>query len=390
MTGNGGGHPGCCGLCGARLKRNGTTSAGRTRWRCTGCGASSTKPRRDLTRRAELDTFVGWLLGPVGQAAASGKSARTFRRNTAWCWLVEPEITVTGEIYDEVQIDGIHLSSNWCCLIALHRGKVIAWQWCDREKTVAWKVLLAQVPPPRVVVCDGGSGLLPAVAEAWPDTRVQRCLVHVQRNVRTYLTTKPRTDAGKALWGLAKKLTRINTAEDAVTWLQHLNDWHTLYGHLTRERTYRHQLTGTRVAPEWVRPGRTWWYTHERLRKAYRLLDKLVRNDHLFTYLAPEHDGLEISSTTNWIEGGVNAGLRDLLKRHRGMPEHHQRRAVEWWLHTHAIAAPPISNLVKAHLAQPPAPPVVEPEEPIGPAGYDTGLSPDEGLWHRRGWAGRS
>ena len=69
-------------------------------------------------------------------------------------------------------------------------------------------------------MCDGGSGLLPAVAEAWPDTQVQRCLVHVQRNVRSYLTTRPRTEAGKALWGLAKKLTRIDTAEKAIAWLQ--------------------------------------------------------------------------------------------------------------------------------------------------------------------------
>lgn len=330
MTGRGDGHPGTCELCGGRLKRNGQTTAGKTRWRCTTCGASSIKRRTDLTRRGELTGFIDWLLGPTGQAAAATGSARTFRRRTAWCWQVEPTITVTGEIYDEIQIDGIYLSSNWCCLIALHRGKVIAWQWCDREKTVAWKVLLEQVPPPRVVVCDGGSGLLPAVAEAWPDTQVQRCLVHVQRNVRSYLTTRPRTEAGQALWGLAKKLTRIDTAEKAVAWLQQFNDWHTLYGHLTRERTYRHQLTGPRAVPEWVRPGKSWWYTHERLRKAYRLLEKLVRNKHLSTYLDPAHDGLGISSTTNWIEGGVNAGLRDLLHRHRGMPEHHQRRAIEW------------------------------------------------------------
>lgn len=89
--------------------------------------------------------------------------------------------------------------TGWCCLIASDRDGVIAWQWCDREKTAAWKALLEQVPPPTVVVCDGGSGLLPAVAEAWPDTKVQRCLVHVQRNVRIFLTSKPRTDAGKAL-----------------------------------------------------------------------------------------------------------------------------------------------------------------------------------------------
>lgn len=46
-----------------------------------------------------------------------------------------PQVTITGEIYDEVQIDGIYLSSRWCCLIAITGGKVIAWQWCDRKKT---------------------------------------------------------------------------------------------------------------------------------------------------------------------------------------------------------------------------------------------------------------
>jgi hypothetical protein len=198
--------------------------------------------------------------------------------------LVEPRITTTGEIYAEVQVDEIYLSSKWCCLIAWAHGRVIAWQWCDREKTASWKALL--------------------------DTRVQRCLVHVQRNVRIYLTTKPRTDAGKALWALGRSLTKITTADEAVTWLQHLNDWHALFGHLLRERTYR-KSAGGRAVPTWVRPGQQWWYTHERLRKAYRLLAKLVERDELFTYLAPEHAALQISSTTNRIEGGVNAGLRE-------------------------------------------------------------------------------
>jgi len=73
------------------------------------------------------------------------------------------------------------------------------------------------------------------------------------------------------------------------------------------------------------------------------------------------------------------------------MPEHHHRRAVEWWLHAHAIAAPPAASLIKAHPLHPPAAPLQQPvEEPIAPAGYDTGLTADEGLWHRRGWAGRS
>lgn len=240
-----------------------------------------------------------------------------------------------------------------------------------------------------MVVTDGGSGLLAAVAQAWPDTKIQRCLVHVQRNARRYLTANPRTDAGKSLWQLARSLTRVTTTEQAVKWLQKLSDWHGVYGHLTRQRTYRNQLGNTGVVPDRVRAGQRWWYTHDRLRSAYRLLTKLARNEHLFVYLVPELHGLKIASTTNQIEGGINAGLRDLLRRHRGMPAEHQRRAIEWWLSAHAIAAPEPASLIRPEHHQPtPKPRPVD--EPIGPAAYDTGLSAEEGLWARKGWAGRS
>lgn len=379
-------------LCGGRLKKNGTTSAGRTRWRCTACGSSSTRTRPDVTRRAQLERFRGWLLGKATQSE-TGTSARTFRRDHAWCWNVVPETTVTGEVYDEIQIDGIYLDAGWCCLIAITSGKVIDWQWCDREKAIAWKQLLNRIPPPIVVVCDGGGGLAAAVEESWPDTWVQRCLVHVQRNVRTYLTSQPRTEAGKALWGLAKRLTKITTLDEATAWMVLLNDWHHLYGHLVRERTYRTQLTVPGlggVFPDWVRPGQRWWYTHERLRKAYRLLAKLVERGHLFTFLDPSNQGLGIASTTNQIEGGINAQLRDMLRRHRGMTPTHQRRAVEWWLHAHAIAAPQPATLIRERHYQPTQKKHQTAEDPIGPANYDTGLAAEEGLWLRRGWAGRT
>ncbi|KAA1415003.1 IS1249 family transposase [Nocardioides humilatus] len=392
ITGEDVGHSGGCVLCGARLKKNGTTSAGRTRWRCTSCGSSTTRARPDVTRRAQLERFIAWLLGSGTQGDADS-SARTFRRVHAWCWNVAPEVTITGELYDEIQIDGIYLDTGWCCLIAITGGKVIDWQWCDREKTIAWKQLLKRIPAPTVVVCDGGGGLAVAIEECWPDTSVQRCLVHVQRNVRTYLTSRPRTTAGKALWGLARTLTKITTLDEATAWMVLLHDWHDLYGHLVRERTYRYQLTrpGDGAAfPDWIRPGQKWWYTHERLRKAYRLLAKLVERGHLFAYLDPSVRGLHIASTTNQIEGGINAQLRDMLRRHRGMTTAHQRRAVEWWLHAHAIAAPEPASLIRARHYRPRPRKTTTPEEPIGPAGYDTGLTAEEGLWLRRGWGGRS
>lgn len=47
-------------LCGSRMKRNGKTGAGRTRWRCVSCESSSVR-RNDGTVRL-LEAFLSWLL----------------------------------------------------------------------------------------------------------------------------------------------------------------------------------------------------------------------------------------------------------------------------------------------------------------------------------------
>ncbi|ORA68002.1 hypothetical protein BST26_14920 [Mycolicibacterium insubricum] len=75
-------------MCGRKLVKNGTTSAGRTRWRCTTCGASSTQARSDITGKAELRAFLSWLLD-FDKPGELASSARTFRRDTAWCWRIE-------------------------------------------------------------------------------------------------------------------------------------------------------------------------------------------------------------------------------------------------------------------------------------------------------------
>ncbi|BAS13634.1 transposase [Arthrobacter sp. Hiyo8] len=297
-----------------------------------------------MSRRAELGAFLGWLLGTGGQALVdSFGTARSFRRRTAWCWNIAPAIPATGEIHDQVQIDGIYVGS-WCCLIAIAGEHVIGWQWCDTEKKAAWAALLGRFPAPRVVITDGGSGIAAALSDCWSDTAIQRCLVHVQRNVRTYLTSRPRTEAGKALLRLGRALTRISTPAQAAAWLGHLNDWYQNHGQLVRARTYR---TAASPAPAWVRANQAWWFTHDRLRKAYRLLERLSQAGSLFTYLRTEFTGLDIAATTNRIEGGTNAQLRLILRAHRGMSEEHQKRAIEWYLYLHSETPDQPAQLIR-------------------------------------------
>jgi hypothetical protein len=114
--------------------------------------------------------------------------------------------------------------------------------------------------------------LAAALSECWSETAAQRCLVHLQRNARIYLTGRPRTEAGKALLRLGRALTRIHAPAEAAAWLAGLHDRHQQHGDLVKARTYR---STTATVPGWVRANQSWWYTHDRLRKAYRLLERL-------------------------------------------------------------------------------------------------------------------
>lgn len=355
-------------VCGSRLVKNGRTAAGTQRWRCRSCGASSVRRRPDVTRREQLRRFVTWLTGKQTQAEIDGTATgRTFRREIAWCWALEPRLPPATEIHHAILVDGIWVSE-WCLLIALSdKGNVLAWQWSGGESVAAWKALLNQVEAPGILVSDGGTGLPTALAVCWPETKHQRCLFHLQMNVSRHLTRTPRTDAGRALRALVMRLSDIEDEDAAIAWQLKLEKWWQTFGHLTRERTM-------------FRNGQ-WGFTHDRLRKAWQLIRRVSRNDTLFTWITYGNP-----RTTSPLEGGINSQIREILRRHRGLSEEHQKRAVEWFLVLHEL------TLDKAiALAQPsPAPaPRAQPDEPDGPALYDTGLDAGEGLWLRTGWAGR-
>jgi len=344
-----------------------------------------------VAHAAELAEFLDWVLGNAAQRVLDNCSGRTFRNQHSWCWQVQPVVVITGEIYDEIQVDGTYLCHGWCLLTAVNkRGEVINWQWCNKESTAAYKALIAPIPPPQVVICDGGLGFHSAAKELWPETKIQRCLVHVQRNIFTYVTRNPRTEAGKAMRKLALSLTKVKTPEDAGQWLIALEAWHQLYGNLINEKTFANSEGAQR--PTWAKADSNWWWTHDRLRRAWNLLHGLVKRQQLFTYLNEEFIELKISPTTNRIEGGTNCGIKDLLRRHRGMRSEHQRRAVDWWCYRHSPRPRPESVFITPENFQKPKPRVRNESEPtLGD--YGTGietLDGGDGIYIRKGWAGRS
>lgn len=161
-----------CPSCGGRMKRDGTTSAGSTRWRCKACGASLVDGIDNSAKR--LDEFLGWLLSEERQADMPG-GGRTFRRRTAEFWRLWPLPPVTGEVCRVVFVDGIHLARKACVLICRSEEHVLGWYVSRSENSRSYGALMARIAPPEVVVTDGGPGFQKARGRLWPDTRVQRC-----------------------------------------------------------------------------------------------------------------------------------------------------------------------------------------------------------------------
>jgi hypothetical protein len=220
-----------------------------------------------------------------------------------------------------VYVDGIWLSGSIVILIACTDSHIIGWHLSRSECSFAWAALMLRIAPPDVVVCDGGQGFEKARRRVWGDTRVQRCIFHAFNQVKRCTTTRPRLLAGAELYGIAKKLLKVSDLNEAAVWITSFVNWCTKWENFLKEKTY---VDGKRQ------------YKHERLRKAKRGLEKLIREGTLFTYLDEEliSAGI-ISATTNKIEGGVNRQLRAVLNEHRGMSITRQIKTVFWWCYMH-------------------------------------------------------
>jgi hypothetical protein len=73
-----------------------------------------------------------------------------------------------------------------------------------------------------------------------------------------------------------------------------------------------------------------------------------------------------------------------------GVRRTHQKRAIEWYLYLHSEQPVPPAKLISPRHYRPATTKTTPAEHEPGPGLYTTGLSADEGLWHRKGWGGRS
>lgn len=312
-----------CKKCDTRLQKWGKHASGTVRWRCPKCKISRVLKRHDIKNIHAENRLEKWVLSNRTQSEL-GLNSRTFRRSIKEAWGLHLSIPETGEVHKIILIDGIHIGDE-CCLIARTPKYVIGWLWCRNETSESWGSLFVKFPSPEYVVCDGQNGMLQSIRNCWKDAKIQRCLFHVMKNIRSKLTLHPKTDAGIILLDIARDLMKVDDEMSAIHWTKNLMTWYEKFKDFLNEKTRTE-------SNEYVKYKRTWWFTHKNLRSAYGQLSKLLSVGHLFTFIDKPQD--DVPTTTNYLEGDINSQLRRLLKTHRGMKQDHQKKLVEEYLYS--------------------------------------------------------
>lgn len=290
------------------MQKYGKTAKKTPRWYCRFCNKSSVRKRSDLTEKYTEKLFSSWTTGNQNLTEiAHGKriSRETLSRRFAKYYYQELPPIAPGSLEGEVLVcDGIHTDGRFEVVLIVRTKKVpVYWQAVLYESYGTWLSVFSQLPRPKAIVGDGQKGMIAAIRTVWQGIPFQRCITHVERLVRLRVSCHPTTRAGYELLRLSTRLKTIWTRRQKRRWLRSFKHWRKTYKKTINEKTTIRLPSGRK----------SWRYTHGRLHSAYSLLNNSLPN--LFTYVGH----WDIPRTTNLVEGGINARIKELIHRHRGL-----------------------------------------------------------------------
>lgn len=192
-------------------------------------------------------------------------------------------------------------------IVDAHRGKMLHREFVKYETNDLYercvKGLTEQGIEVLAIVCDGRKGLF----HLFGKTPIQMCQFHQMAIITRYLTRKPKTLASQEL----RVLTLTLAKTDKQTFSDGLVSWSERWQKFLNERTVN-SITGKT------------FYTHRRLRSAYRSLKTNL--PWLFTF--ETFPDLRIPNTTNLLEG-IFADLKNKLRCHNGLAKQRRMKFID-------------------------------------------------------------
>lgn len=157
----------------------------------------------------------------------------------------------------------------------------------------------------KSITCDGRRGLLTCF-----HVPTQLCQFHQQQIITRYLTRNPKHIASQSLRLLSLAITKVTKSE----FIEQLDNWYLIHQDYLNERTINIDTNKS-------------WYTHKRLRSAYRSL----RNNTNALFVYQDKDDKSIPNTTNKLEG-LFSELKRQLNCHKGLNKQRKLRFINDFL----------------------------------------------------------
>jgi hypothetical protein len=122
-----------------------------------------------------------------------------------------PIVEIKSKDHVHLLIDGTYFSNGLCLILYYDHDirYVQLYRHTDKEKLREIKEDLENLKKLGVdvfsVTCDGRRSILSTVKKVYPEAIIQRCLVHIKRQVKNYLSENPKHFVSRELSNYQKK-----------------------------------------------------------------------------------------------------------------------------------------------------------------------------------------
>lgn len=216
-------------------------------------------------------------------------------------------------------IDGTYFSNNICLIV--YRDNEIKftqlYRLTDGEYASEIKEDLQNLLHLGIqiesITCDGHRSIMRAIKVVCREVILQRCLVHIQRECRTWLTAHPKSLPGLSLLTIVKSLNTVKSHEQSQHWMKEVYDWYTEHKEYVNEKSISANT-------------KRYWYKHKMVRRAFIHIKNALPN--MFEFLFNDR----VPKSTNGLESFFGH-LKSHLLLHRGLTKEHRKNFIKWYLY---------------------------------------------------------
>ena len=297
-----------------RVKLSGFTKTNKQRYYCKDCQKSFTYRVSSKREKRKLAWFKQWIEEgySIRELALLKRSSKSTVRRVINYWLSRrPKQSNDLSSVRYIICDGTFLKRTNGIYAVMNAGdhKLVRASYGIKEGVKDLLPFYIELKDdglkPISATVDGNPQQIKYLQEVWPLIKIQRCVVHVQRQGLNWCRRNPKRTDAKHLRELLLHLTDVSTKQEAQSFIKAVYAWEKRFGSAIDSSPNRGKVFSDII-------------------RARSMLLKALPN--LFHYL----DDSNVARSTNALEGYFSR-LKELYRLHRGLSIKNRSNYFSWY-----------------------------------------------------------